>query len=760
MNRIIIFAFVLFSMQLTYAALPELGWGPVIATGLNLYVSSTGADTNDGSINTPFKTVAKAQTYIRTLKTTTGLPANGVTVWIRGGRYLMSPLAFTSADNGEVGKPIIYRAYNGESVYLCTGKQINPANWKPLSTAARLRVNPKVNPDSLREIDIAAMGVSNAATFPDSFSDTWPIVDFIVNNQRQPISQWPNPDENIRNLNTPGWTTCNGSKDIQTFFFGPGGKPTDGNGTNELDLDGTNRSQRWKSSMAAGHKLWLKGFFRVPWLTVTVRVSELNTTGSWIKLAVNTYGGMGSKYSPNADANGYYRIGNGKEGWCLINYLDEIDQPGEWACDFLDKKVYYYPAVDLSKADSYFADNALPVIQCTGTAYLSFIALNIEGGQANGVDLTNCSNMFIGGCTIRNVGAIGIDDNGGINNTYQGNNIYETGTQGIYLSNSGSRATLTSGNVTITNNHIHHNGRLGSSFAIKMDQCVGSTVSHNLIHDIPAGGITTNLLNNCIFEYNEVHNIALVASDMGAFYNYGQWTTYGNEVRYNFVHHTNRANAYYTDDGTSGYNYFYNIAQGCLRPYLTGGGHHVIGRNSLVVECLSASKLDDRGISMSYFVSAANYGGRVRAINPTVEPWLSYGKQLMTQYGYPATDPLWSCTLDSLWHPEYPNGSKLINNVEVNSQGYTIATHGTVTVTGNVSLTTVASAGFFDYANMDLRTNNTTILGKFPNLNTVFPLIGLTLDSYRVRLVTKAEVGGLANRSTAGDPWAQDPNRP
>ena len=27
-------------------------------------------------------------------------------------------------------------------------------------------------------------------------------------------------------------------------------------------------------------------------------------------------------------------------------------------------------------------------------------------------------------------------------------------------------------------------------------------------------------------------------------------------------------------------------------------------------------------------------------------------------------------------------------------------------------------------------------------------------------LEIKAEVGGLANRSTAGDPWAQDPNRP
>ena len=340
MKKLIFIAIVLIPLfQTIKAALPELGWGPTTTTGLNLYVSTTGADTNDGSVNTPFKTLAKAQTYIRTLKTTSGLPANGITVWIRAGRYQMSPLAFTSADNGTADKPIIYRAYNNESVSLFTGKQILATNWKALSAAARQRVNPKISPDSLREIDVAAMAVSNAGTFPDSFTASWNIFDFMVNNQRQPISQWPNPDENIRNLNSPGWTSCNGSKDVQTFFYGPGGKAVDNNSTNELDLDGTNRSQRWKSSMAAGHNLWLKGFWRVPWSPYTVKVSEINPAEQWIQLAVNSNNGMGSKYSPNADAAGTYRVGDGKEKWCAVNYLDEIDTPGEWAYDFKDKKL-------------------------------------------------------------------------------------------------------------------------------------------------------------------------------------------------------------------------------------------------------------------------------------------------------------------------------------------------------------------------------------------------------------------------------------
>ncbi|MEI6753727.1 MAG: right-handed parallel beta-helix repeat-containing protein [Paludibacter sp.] len=761
MKKLIIILIVLIPLfQVIKAALPELGWGSVITTGLNLYVSTTGADTNDGSMNTPFKTVAKAQTYIRTLKTTTGLPLNGITVWIRGGRYQMSPLAFTSADNGTVDKPIIYRAYNNESVSLFTGKQINPTDWKPLSATARLRVNPKINPDSLREIDVTAMAVQNTNPFADSFTTTWSIFDFVVNNQRQPVSQWPNLNENIRGLNDPGWTTCNGSKNVQTFYYGPGGKPTDGNSSNELDLDGSNRAERWRSSIASGYNLWLKGFWRVPWSPITVRVAEVNTTGNWIKLAVNASGGMGSKYTANADVAGTYRVGDGKEKWCAINYLDEIDSAGEWAFDFKDKKVYYYPSTDLSKVVSYFADNSLPVIKCTSVSYLRFIGLTIEGGQGNGFDFTTCSNLLVGGCTIRNVGANGINDSGGSNNTYQGNNIYETGAIAINLANCGNRLTLTSSNISILNNHIHHTGKLVSGFAIKMDQCVGVSLAHNLIHDIPAGGVTTNLIVNCTFEYNEIHNIALKESDNGGFYNYGGWTCYGNEIRYNFLHHINRSNGLYTDDGTSGFNYYYNIVQSSLNPVLTGGGHHVIVRNCMFVDGLKTASIDDRGISRFYFVSSASYGGRVRAINPKSEPWLSFGKQMMTKYSYAANDTLWGCTLDSLWHPEYPNGSKMIDNVEIYSKGFSKPTHGTVTVANNVAITTDAGAGFYDYANMDLRSNNTTILGKFPVLNTAFPIMGLTLDDYRVRVVTHAEVGGLANRGASGDPWAEDPIHP
>ena len=744
-----------FAIGYIKAASPELGWGPVIKTGGNVYLAPNGNDDNDGSIEKPWKTLAKAQSYIKSLKSGNGLPDKGITVWLRSGRYELSPtLSLKAEDSGMPDKPIIYRAFNNEVVALFNGKIIEPAMWKPLNAEARKRVHPKANPDNLRELDVAALKVQNAATFPEKFIN-WTLFDFVVDDARQPISQWPNLNENIRGVNEPGWTTCNGSKDVVSFFYGAGGKPTDGDATDELNLDGTHRIDRWQKSIEEGHNLWIKGFWRIPWEAHTVKVAEINNAEKWIKIAVNANQGMGSKYSPAADDAKTYRVGDGKEKWCAINYLDEIDQPGEWAYDFKDKKIYYLPSKNLSKVTAYIADKSQAIVTLNGASNIRFIAITVEGSQGNGFDLTNSSNIEVSGCTVRNVGANGINEAKGMNNVFQSNNIYATGAIGINIKNTGNRAQLQASNDKVLNNHIHHTGKLSYSYAIFVENSIGISFANNLIHDIPAGGFSTKLINNCTFEYNEIHNVALKVSDMGGYYGYGGWTCYGNEIRYNFLHHMNRSNGLYSDDGTSGKNFHHNIVQGAIKPFLFGGGHHNIGRNNLVVECNSSGSADDRGIARKYWISN-NYGKAVRDMKPDEEPWKSYGKQLMKTYNYPETDALWSATLDTLWHPEFPNGCKLIDNVEVQSKGFTKSKNGTVTIADNVSIPKISDAAFKDYANMDLRTDNPQILAKFPDLNSTFPKIGLQLDAYRTRLVTKAESGGLENRGAAGDKAYED----
>ena len=735
------------------AVVSDLGWGPTINTGLNLYLAVNGDDKNEGSINAPWQTIAKAQSFIRKLISDRALPQKGITVWLRGGRYpLSSSLLFTAADRGTPDQPVIYRAFQHESVSLFNGKIVDPSEWKTLNKGARKRVHPKVNADNLRELDIAALGVLNADKFPDKFV-TWSLFDLVVDDLRQPISQWPNPKENLRGVNEPGFTTCNGSKDIVSFYFGGGGKPVNGDQTNEVGLDGANRIDRWKKSMNGGHDLWLKGFWRIPWSATTVKVSEINNRENWIRLAANADNGMGSKYSPPADDAKTYRVGDGKEKWCAVNYLDEIDLPGEWAYDFKDKKLYYWPVKNLNKVATYIADKTEAVVTLNGASNIQFIALTIEGSQGNGFDLTNSSNISISGCTIRNVGANGINKNAGSNNTFQSNNIYETGSVGINILNTGNRSKLIPSNDKVINNHIHHTGKLTYGYAVFVKNSIGITFANNLIHDIPAGGFSTMLINNCIFEYNEIHNVALKVSDMGAYYGYGGWSCYGNEIRYNFVHHLNRANGLYSDDGTSGKNFHHNIIQNAVKPFLFGGGHHNIGRNNLIVDCSSSASVDDRGIARFYWISN-NFGKGVKELKPDQEPWKSYGIELMKTYHYP--DTLWKATLDTLWHPEWPNGCKLIDNVEVHAKGFSKPKNGRVIIADNITLPNLSDAGFKDYPNMDMRTENTLILSKFPDLNSSFPLMGLQLDPYRVRVASRTESGGLINRSEAGDPWYED----
>ena len=64
--------------------------------------------------------------------------------------------------------------------------------------------------------------------------------------------------------------------------------------------------------------------------------------------------------------------------------------------------------------------------------------------------------------------------------------------------------------------------------------------------------------------------------------------------------------------------------------------------------------------------------------------------------------------------------------------------------------------GFYDYENMDLRTDNPQVLENIPDLNTAFPRIGLREDEYRSEVPSRAAVGGLYNRGKGGDPWDED----
>jgi len=86
------------------------------AEPITYYVSPTGSDSNTGTIDAPFKTIAKARDVVRTVN---GNMKSDIYVYLRGGTYnITETITFGPQDSGTNGYRIYYMAYPGETPVL------------------------------------------------------------------------------------------------------------------------------------------------------------------------------------------------------------------------------------------------------------------------------------------------------------------------------------------------------------------------------------------------------------------------------------------------------------------------------------------------------------------------------------------------------------------------------------------------------------------------------------------------------------------
>ncbi len=87
-----------------------------------IYVSPSGDDRSNGSINHPLQSLSAAQTKVRMLKRK---GHQDITVMLRGGTYtIKNTLIFGPEDSGKEGHPIIWKAYEGEKPVLSGGIEV------------------------------------------------------------------------------------------------------------------------------------------------------------------------------------------------------------------------------------------------------------------------------------------------------------------------------------------------------------------------------------------------------------------------------------------------------------------------------------------------------------------------------------------------------------------------------------------------------------------------------------------------------------
>lgn len=536
---------------------------PLPASGGNFYVATNGSDSNPGTLGSPFLTLEAARNAVRALPRP--LPAGGVTVWLRGGTYFRTnTFALTGIDSGTTANPIVYRGYSNETAVISAGTPIPASAFVPLASSQTNRLAPSINPTNILEMDIAAQGIVHATNFIAHFNQWMTLnvygghyypcgglCELFYNDQRMWLSRYPKHALTNNNLNTTflsmdgvatsGMGSTNYLNDPGSYTNSAGVAIPVGCAFHYYTSNATEVA-RWQSALTNGG-LWVTSDSRVPWQIDSMQVWGIDTTNQVIEItnSVSVQGGIGDDFTRPA--------GNYKEPWWVMNLLEEVSQPGEWAVDFNRKKIYFYAPSPVSDGSVIISDFAAPMVQLTQTTNVVFQSLTFEDGLAQGILVTNGVNNLIVGCTLKNMNNYPVDINGGYTNGVVSCLLRDLGGGGVLLhgGNASSAPQVSAGHFVV-NNIITNSAVIAGIYATPVDiggngagssgtNVVGMRIAHNLLTVMPHLGILHGNAWDACVEYNDLGEFGQTFGGIGAIYGYTWFVSSGNNsFRYNFVH--------------------------------------------------------------------------------------------------------------------------------------------------------------------------------------------------------------------------------
>ena len=540
--------------------------------GMVFYVSPSGNDAwsgrsarpDSGRSEGPFLTPERAGKAVHELHASGKWPEGGVTVFLSEGTYeLTKSIHLTAAESGTHDAPLVWRPVLGDRVRLVGGKRI--VKFRPVTDPEIVK---RLDIMHRREIMVASLRLQNVwntgSLKPRGFSrEIYPAaLELFCNGKPMTLSRWPNE----------GWAKIAG-------ISGTDVRNTDKTRSDTFLYEG-DRPRRW----ANVSDIWLHGYWTWDWADSYEHVKSIDTAARSIT---------------TLEPHGVYGYKTGQR-YYFLNILEELDSPGEWYLDRKTTLLYFWPPEPLDRCEIMASLLEEPLISLENASYVTFRGMTLEVTRGNAVEISGGTGNRIAGCTIRNVGNVGVVIRGGTNNGVQSCDIYETGDGGIVL-DGGDRKTLKPAVNYADNNHIHDYSRWVRTYrpAVLLSG-VGNRLSHNLIHDAPHTGVLF-VGNDHILEYNEVRDICRETGDVGAFYIGRDWTMRGNIVRYNFFHNitgpgNGGAMAVYLDDATSGISIYGNIFYRTLYAAFIGGGRDNTVENNIFADCDPSVHVDARGV--------------------------------------------------------------------------------------------------------------------------------------------------------------------
>ncbi len=646
-------------------------------SGAEFFVSPNGRDSNPGSEVKPFATLEKARDAIRAMDKQA--KAKGVTVWLASGVYARErSFELDGRDSGTQEGPIAYRAVEGATVSVRGSRTIDPVAFTPVTDNSILeRLEPSAR-DKVMQCDLRKIDVNNG-TYK---SREVVVPELWFKDKALPLSVWPNE----------GWATY--GKVIDKGSVPRFGEKPDRPGMLEYTGD---RPERWTKA----EHVFLQGYFAWDWFEDILEVAKLDTKQKRITFTTPHVYGL----TP-------------KKRYRALGLLEEIDQPGEWTIDAKTETLYIYPPSDLDGETIVMSAVSSPLIQLTGTQFITLRDLTVEITQGTGIMIVGGTDNLIDGCTIRNMGDAGVvirpmsdnpSDPGvlhnfpqesgddlkvGRRNGVKNSELYNIGSTGILLLG-GDRKTLQPGGHYVVNTEIHHYARIkrANQPAINISG-VGLRVANNFIHDAPHVGIFYSG-NDHVIEYNELTRLCQETGDVGAIYSGRDWTYRGNVVRYNYLHHITAPGkhgsmAVYLDDSCSSTHIYGNVFYKVQRAAFIGGGRDNTVENNIFVDVSLAVHLDKRseGWAHKYQKPGGDHRmyEKLKDVNHDKPPY-------STRY------PELARILDEA--PHKPLGNKVLNNICVRSKWVGGSAQGSLQMKQN--LVTDSDPGFRDLEALDFR---------------------------------------------------------
>ena len=494
------------------------------------HVSPNGNDTNTGTQAKPFATLERARDAIRELKQA-GPLKEPVTVRLQAGTYPMAQeVRFGPEDSGTAACPITYTAAEGAAVVLDGGRRIT--GWKK-------------HDDKLW-----------VAELPEVASGTWRFRQLYVNGQQRVRARTPNTGY-LRVAGCPEGTpkTAHYHKDCQSFQFSPGDIRADWANLSDVEV--------------IVYHFWTDSHLPIKTVdTVSNLVTFVHKAG---KTFTDDFSEDGARY-------------------IVENVFEGLDAPGEWYLNRRTGQLFYFPmpGEDLARAEvvAPFSPAHLRLegnpaerryVEHLRFRNLTFVHSRFELPPGNSNDQQGSASVpatvtlrgarycAFEQCRFSNLGTFAFDVMAGCEeNQLIGNEIAQVAAGGIRI-NGGTDRTPPwerTRNIRVTDNWLHHYGRdYPSAVGMLLMHTEGNTVAHNHIHDggytgVSVGwvwGYTRSVSQNNRVEFNHIHHIGGVLSDMGGIYTLG--VSPGTVIRNNHIHDVD-ANHYggwgiYHDEGST-----------------------------------------------------------------------------------------------------------------------------------------------------------------------------------------------------------------